>query len=335
MTANKVPIVCIVDTVQTLRMFTEHLRVLDVKPTILDETTTNREYMNIWFDALDNPLSISPAIAVRSGRWFPWYQHSHILIINDDSPWHREELTAPRIDTRTWADAARAAGYRISVVRIVPKTTPEFVVHHVTRGIVDAGEIARIASETAEQGLSTVVIFNRIGSWRMLECGDCGFVATCAVCGTPLRNEGGGWVCPIHASLGLIPMDTCPTCHSTSWRMSGMGIAEVARRITDALPDRSLFRGTQDEPGTETKPTIIYMTRKSPSDIAWKTVGAVVLASVDADLSVPSATRERDAAAYLRMLTGLVQSETPLHIFVRHDASASRILQEYEKSILI
>jgi primosomal protein N' (replication factor Y) len=115
------------------------------------------------------------------------------------------------------------------------------------RGIFSRA-LAEALAETVERGEQAILFLNRRGTATYVFCRDCGFVAKCPNCDTPLTYHIGQNLQP---SANLIchrcgytrnMMKKCPTCNGNQIREFGLGSERVEHEVKTLLPAARVLR---------------------------------------------------------------------------------------------
>ena len=115
------------------------------------------------------------------------------------------------------------------------------------RGIFSRA-LAEALAETVERGEQAILFLNRRGTATYVFCRDCGFVAKCPNCDTPLTYHVGQNLQP---STNLIchrcgytrnMMKKCPTCGGNQIREFGLGSERVEHEVKTLLPAARVLR---------------------------------------------------------------------------------------------
>lgn len=142
-----------------------------------------------------------------------------------------------RIDTR--ADGRRLPLTRILDMRSEPKDKR-------CMGILS--ERLRVAiDDRLRRSEQTILLLNRRGFARALQCPDCGYVATCAHCSLPLTYHlpENRLVCHICGYRAIVPPN-CPECHSRNILLQGYGTQKVEVLMQRCFPDARIQRVDAD-----------------------------------------------------------------------------------------
>ncbi len=98
-----------------------------------------------------------------------------------------------------------------------------------------------------QRGEQTILLLNRRGFARSLQCPDCGHIITCAHCSLPLTYHlpENRLVCHICGYRALVPPD-CPECHSRNILLQGYGTQKVEALMQRCFPNASIQRVDAD-----------------------------------------------------------------------------------------
>lgn len=101
-----------------------------------------------------------------------------------------------------------------------------------------------------DAGEQAILFLNRRGSHSFVMCRDCGFVAECPRCETPLtfHERAAQLIC--HRCNGREPIpDRCPGCHSHRIRFFGTGTQRIEELVGQIAPRARLLRWDRDTTG--------------------------------------------------------------------------------------
>ena len=105
------------------------------------------------------------------------------------------------------------------------------------------------AVEAKEQ---IILFLNRKGFSGALICRDCGMAPLCSTCGVSLKlyRQPSRLVCGYCEKSREMP-ETCPTCHGTLFRFSGMGTQRVEEEVLRVFPSVSVARFDRENVNTD------------------------------------------------------------------------------------
>jgi primosomal protein N' (replication factor Y) len=114
------------------------------------------------------------------------------------------------------------------------------------RGIFSRG-LARSLRECVEQGQQAILFLNRRGSAPIVQCRDCGYVATCSRCSVALtfHSVNARLLCHRCNRRGRLP-GRCHECGSNHIRQLGIGTQRVAQEVAGLLPGVRVERWDSD-----------------------------------------------------------------------------------------
>lgn len=134
----------------------------------------------------------------------------------------------------------RADGQRLPLTRILDmRTEPR---NKRFAGILS--ERLRMAIERRlANGEQSILLLNRRGFARSLQCPDCGHIITCAHCAMPLTYHltEDLLICHLCGYRAVVPRD-CPECHSKNILLQGFGTQKVETILRRAFPTARLSR---------------------------------------------------------------------------------------------
>ena len=104
-------------------------------------------------------------------------------------------------------------------------------------GVLDAGQQA-------------ILFLNRRGTHSFVMCRDCGFVAECGRCETPLtyHERAAKLICHRCNAREAVP-ESCPACHSHRIRFFGTGTQRIEELVSQIAPRARLLRWDRDTTG--------------------------------------------------------------------------------------
>lgn len=134
----------------------------------------------------------------------------------------------------------RADGQRLPLTRVLDmRTEPK---DKKNLGILS--ERLRMAiDDRLAKGEQTILLLNRRGFARSLQCPDCGYTVTCEHCSLPLTYHAteNKLICHICGFRSLVPQ-RCPECHSDNILLEGYGTQKVEKVLSRAFPHARLRR---------------------------------------------------------------------------------------------
>ena len=101
-----------------------------------------------------------------------------------------------------------------------------------------------------DAGQQAILFLNRRGTHSFVMCRDCGFVAECGRCETPLtyHERAAQLICHRCNAREAIP-ESCPACHSHRIRLFGTGTQRVEELVSQIAPRARLLRWDRDTTG--------------------------------------------------------------------------------------
>ncbi len=113
------------------------------------------------------------------------------------------------------------------------------------------GLVSECLSNAIEQrlrrGEQSILLLNRRGFARALQCPDCGFVATCEHCSLPLTYHitENRLICHICGYHAVVPRG-CPECRSRAIQLQGSGTQKVEELLKRVFPEARIQRVDAD-----------------------------------------------------------------------------------------
>jgi len=101
--------------------------------------------------------------------------------------------------------------------------------------------------ETLQEHHQAILFLNRRGSATFVFCRDCGWVARCPRCDTPLTHHSNSsrLTCH-HCGYGIKPKEICPTCGGSRVREFGAGTERVQQEVEHIFPQARTIRWDWD-----------------------------------------------------------------------------------------
>ena len=138
----------------------------------------------------------------------------------------------------------RADGQRLPLTRVLDmRTEPKD-----KRNLGILSERLRMAIEDRlHKGEQTILLLNRRGFARALQCPDCGHVVTCEHCALPLTYHAteNRLICHLCGFRAIVPR-RCPECRENNILLEGYGTQKVERVLRNCFPKARLQRVDAD-----------------------------------------------------------------------------------------
>lgn len=138
----------------------------------------------------------------------------------------------------------RADGQRLPLTRVLDmRTEPKD-----KRNLGILSERLRMAIEDRlHKGEQTILLLNRRGFARALQCPDCGHVVTCEHCALPLTYHAteNRLICHLCGFRAVVPR-RCPECSENNILLEGYGTQKVERVLRNCFPKARLQRVDAD-----------------------------------------------------------------------------------------
>lgn len=138
----------------------------------------------------------------------------------------------------------RADGQRLPLTRVLDMRTEA----KDKRNLGILSERLRMAIvERLSKGEQVILLLNRRGFARALQCPDCGHVVTCEHCAMPLtyHSTENRLICHICGFRAVVPRE-CPECHSADITLEGYGTQKVEAVLRRCFPQARLQRVDAD-----------------------------------------------------------------------------------------
>ena len=115
--------------------------------------------------------------------------------------------------------------------------------------------LSQSLKECVERRQQAILFLNRRGSAPIVQCRDCGYVATCARCAVPLAyHSADGRLRCHHCNRRRRPLANCQECRSGSIRQLGIGTQRVVDEVSGLLPGVKVQRWDSDAAGSGVEP---------------------------------------------------------------------------------
>lgn len=139
------------------------------------------------------------------------------------------EASLPRVDVIDRRDAK---------LKFADERTPEDWLH-----LVISEELESALSDRLRKREQSILLLNRRGYSSFVQCGTCGYVATCPNCSISLTHHRAPERLVCHYCQHTEPLTrACPQCGGTVMRQRGLGTQQVERLIADRFPTARIAR---------------------------------------------------------------------------------------------
>lgn len=138
----------------------------------------------------------------------------------------------------------RADGQRLPLTRVLDMRTEA----KDKRNLGILSERLRMAiDDRLNKGEQTILLLNRRGFARALQCPECGYTAHCEYCALPMTYHAteNRLVCHICGYRQIVP-SRCPECHTHSITLEGFGTQKVEAVLRRCFPEARLQRVDAD-----------------------------------------------------------------------------------------
>ena len=172
-------------------------------------------------------------------------------------------------------------------------------------GAIFSGELLEAIRLRLDRGEQTILFLNRRGFSRVLECGDCGWVAECPDCSVPYTYHQADNCLRCHVCGGWIHVPPqCPNCHSKEFSYTGIGTQRAEAALKRCFQHARVLRMDADSTSRKySHDDILSAFRAGKADVL---LGTQMIAK---GLDFPNVT-----------LVGVLNADTSLH---RPDPRAS------------
>lgn len=259
-------------TPQTLQRFKSRFASLPGSVAVLHSSLSDGERFDEWHALRSGKARI--AIGPRSAVFAP-VQNLGLIIVDEEHDSSYKQESSPRYQGRDLA--ILRAGLENAVVVLGSATPSLESIHNAMKGkyrlvrldhradgqrlpltrVLDMRSEARdkryanILSERLrmaidkrlERAEQSILLLNRRGFARSLQCPDCGHVVTCAHCALPLTYHltEDRLICHLCGYRAVVPKD-CPECHSRNILLQGFGTQKVEELLKRAFPRARIRR---------------------------------------------------------------------------------------------
>ncbi|MHB8753333.1 MAG: replication restart helicase PriA, partial [Aggregatilineales bacterium] len=108
-------------------------------------------------------------------------------------------------------------------------------------------ELRAELTQTLLRGEQALLYLNRRGTATIVVCRDCGYVARCPRCDTPLTYHDSEARLTCHTcNYRAAPPEKCPECGSARIRYFGLGTAKLQETVAEEFPDARIARWDRD-----------------------------------------------------------------------------------------
>lgn len=264
-------------TPQTIRRFAARF---PGRVTVWHSEMGDGERFDVWRRVRTNHPAAQVVVGSRSALFLPFPQLGLIAVDEEHEPSYKQERT-PRYHARAVAlELGRVTGATV----LLGSATPALESYYAARRgelallalpqrikaelprvtVVDMRQELRMGnrsmfSRRLAQGLQRVLAhgeqailyLNRRGSATFVLCRDCGYVATCAKCASPLTFHGEGDLVCHQCSRRYPAPVVCPECGSKRIRFFGAGTERVEEAVKLEFPTARTLRWDRDVTGAK------------------------------------------------------------------------------------
>jgi len=264
-------------TPQTIRRFAARF---PGKVTVWHSELGDGERFDVWRRVRTGHPAAQVVVGSRSALFLPFGQLGVIVVDEEHEPSYKQERT-PRYHARAVAiELGRVCGATVILGSATPLletfyaakrgemallTLPQRIkaelplVHVVDmRQELRAGNRSMFSRQLSEglhrvleAGQQAMLYLNRRGTATFILCRDCGYVATCQRCASPLTFHGeGDLICHQCNRRYAAPL-VCPKCASKRIRHFGVGTERVEEAVKLEFPTARTLRWDRDVTGTK------------------------------------------------------------------------------------
>ncbi len=186
-------------------------------------------------------------------------------------------------DVHINASAMPSFSVRSSVTALVGKTTRP-------RPGILLPPVLHQLRKNYDLGRDALLLLNIRGLATIIECPECGYTATCPVCGDTLTLSADRTrlFCKQCGYVETVP-DVCPNCHGVQLRARGCGLDRLAQELRRTFPAASIqmLSSNQPGPGTGALPVLFLGTYADAQRIPALRPGLIVFPDVSVGLQHP------------------------------------------------
>lgn len=217
------------------------------------------------------------------------------------------------------ADSDEAGGGSEGRAKFVVRTQSATQQAPVASGILLKPTLTALRA-TYELGRTALLLLNIRGLATVIECAECGYTATCPICGTTLTLSGDRTrlYCK-QCGHSESPPDVCPNCHGTQLRSRGYGLDRLARELQHTFPVNSIeiLRTADEKAPVAVGAARLYLgTYADVQRISALSPDLVVFPDVSVGLRHPVFDNVEQLAAVVR---GAVREASPSSVVVQLD----------------
>ena len=211
-----------------------------------------------------------------------------------------------------------------------------------------SGALSDALRECLADGNQAILFLNRRGSSSIVQCRDCGHVASCRRCTTSLTYHSGPARLLCHqCNLSRRPLKQCPECRGERIRQLGIGTERVVDEVTELFPEARVDRldsdatrsaGAAEEAVsklTSGETQVLVGTQMVAKGLDVPNVALVGVVLADIGLYVPDFRAGERAFGLLCQVAGRAgRGDTPGRVFVQtynpdHYAIRAGAMQDY------
>lgn len=181
-----------------------------------------------------------------------------------------------------------------------------------------SAELLNGIEETLAKGEQVLLFHNRRGTATITLCEDCGWIATCPRCYTPLTLHGDKFLLRCHiCGHSEKPSTTCPSCNSSEIIHRGIGTKRIAEEIARLFPKATIKRFDGDNTKSEAVQNIFDEIKSGKIDIIIGTqtiakgldlpkLSLVGIVQADAGLALPDFSSSERSFQLIAQASGRV-----------------------------
>lgn len=209
-----------------------------------------------WLAAMTMRSGI--VLGTRRAALLPLARLKTIWLVDEDDPSHKQYDLNPRFDTSTVADTVSRL-LSVDVIRTsaspLPATWLRF--QKEKKAIISLGKFKPIAYITSERvgvlppfleqqieealraGNRVFILTQQRGTATAVHCNQCGYIFRCPACQAVISRESRHTLVCKRCGTSLSEPKSCPRCHSTEFKDSGLTPHRVVERLRQTFPEAS------------------------------------------------------------------------------------------------
>lgn len=317
-----------------------------------------------WLSALQGESGIY--VGLRSAVWLPLTNLRQVVIIDEEDMGYRQYEPAPRYTASNVAlmlakysraktvmtsasPSIQSMLYAIQGRYALVTSTKKGLHAPVTTVDMSAAfsqnkvqarmlsfEMTRAIYTALHERKQVLLMYQRKGFAKYIECSSCHSVMECPICRTTYRYYSGkkySLVCPVCGHYESIPSQ-CPKCHQSSLQPIGTGVERLAAALRGLYPAVSI--GIWDGNNKPAEAQILISTTYTPPLELLQSVGMVGIVQLDLLIMRPDFRANERTYRFLMTCVSEARqaSSVVVQYFVQRPTALDALLQENYKTLL-